>query len=87
MGQAGDLRLELLLPGRRTRAARSQRRLARLKEVSLPAADGLLADLLPPSRLGDRHLPSQHAQHDPNLPPGQITGGLPMVQILLQGLT
>src|SRR5690606_32367185 len=42
-------------------------RLPGLEEVRLPPADRLLADLLAPGRLGDRHLAGEDAQHDPRL--------------------
>jgi hypothetical protein len=37
------------------------------RKSAFPSADRLLADLLPPSRLSDRHLAVDHAQHDPGL--------------------
>src|SRR5690606_34641179 len=40
---------------------------AALEELGLPPRHRLLRDLVPPSGLGDRHLPGQHAQHDPDL--------------------
>lgn len=67
LGQIRDLGLKLLLPGGGSGLARGQALLAGLEELSLPPANLLLGDLLPPRGLGDRHLPGQHAQHDPQL--------------------
>src|SRR5690606_13401226 len=54
LGQLRDLRLELLLPRRRTGPARRQARLPRLEEVGLPPADRLLGHPLPPPRPSGR---------------------------------
>src|SRR5690606_33140283 len=67
LGQLLDLCLELLPPPRPAGPARGQAGLPRLEEVRLPPADRLLADPLPPRGLGDRHLASEDAQHDPRL--------------------
>lgn len=64
-GQLADLGILTLLdgPGFPT----TSRALPASRESGLPAATRLLADDLPPGRLGDGHLAGQHAQHDPDL--------------------
>src|SRR5438046_4987620 len=67
LGQVSDLGLQLLLTRRQTRPASSQRGLARLDEVGLPAMDRLLTDLLLAGGLTDRHFAGQHREHNPRL--------------------
>src|SRR5690606_37094778 len=67
-GQLVDLGLQLLLTTRGTGlTALGNPGPAALEELGLPPRHRLLRDLVPPSGLGDRHLPGQHAQHDPDL--------------------
>src|SRR5690606_37553764 len=67
-GQLVDLGLQLLLTTRGTGlTALGNPGPAALEELGLPPRHRLLRDLVPPSGLGDRHLPAQHAQHDPDL--------------------